>query len=41
LSVKDMVYTYIDDGGVCLEFSLPAGAYATSVLSEIGEFKQL
>jgi tRNA pseudouridine13 synthase len=40
LSVKDLDYTFIDDGGVCLEFSLPAGAYATSVLSEIGDFKK-
>jgi len=40
LSVKDLSYTHVDGGGVCLEFSLPAGAYATSVLSEIGDFQQ-
>ncbi len=40
LNVKDLRYTYSEKGGVCLIFSLPAGAYATSVLSEIGDFKQ-
>ena len=38
LSVKDLSYTFNVDGVVCLTFSLPAGAYATSVLSEIGDF---
>lgn len=40
LSVMDLNYSLIEEGIVCLEFSLPAGAYATSVLSEIGDFKQ-
>ncbi len=39
LSVKDLSLTVVDKGVVCLSFSLPAGAYATSVLSEIGHFK--
>ncbi len=39
LSVKDLSITLVDKGVVCLSFSLPAGAYATSVLSEIGYFK--
>ncbi len=39
LSVKDLSATLVDNGVVCLSFSLPAGAYATSVLSEIGDFK--
>ena len=38
LSVKDLNYTLSDDV-LCLTFSLPAGAYATSVLSEIGSFR--
>lgn len=40
LSVKDLNYTFVDKTTVCLTFSLPAGAYATSVLSEIGAFKK-
>ncbi len=39
LSVKDLDYSFIDKGVLCLTFSLPAGAYATSVLSEIGSFR--
>ncbi len=39
LSIKDLNYSFIDDNVVCLTFSLPAGAYATSVLNEIGDFK--
>lgn len=42
LSVKDLDYTLTHDDDnltkVCLSFSLSAGAYATSVLSEIGDF---
>lgn len=38
LSVKDLEYTLIDKDVLCLTFSLPAGTYATSVLSEIGCF---
>ncbi len=38
LSVKDLEYSLIDKEVLCLTFSLPAGAYATSVLSEIGDF---
>ncbi len=38
LSVKDLEYTLVEEGVICLMFSLPAGAYATSVLSEIGCF---
>jgi tRNA pseudouridine13 synthase len=37
LAVKNLRYEIIESGKVCLEFSLPAGAYATSVLAEIGE----
>jgi len=38
LSVKDLEYSLVDKDVLCLTFSLPAGAYATSVLSEIGSF---
>jgi tRNA pseudouridine13 synthase len=44
LSVKDLEYCLLKSGAdensvVSLSFSLPAGAYATSVLSELGDFK--
>ena len=39
LSVKDLEYSLIDKDVLFLTFSLPAGAYATSVLSEIGSFR--
>jgi len=49
LSVKDLEYSLLKNSGnpeknsaigtVNLSFSLPAGAFATSVLSEIGDFK--
>ena len=44
LNVDDLDYTYVasneidDEAVVSLSFSLPAGAYATSVLAEIGDF---
>jgi tRNA pseudouridine13 synthase len=38
LSVKDLQYELVEEGVICLTFSLPAGAYATSVLSELGSF---
>ena len=39
LRVKTLEYEIIKDGVVSLQFSLSAGAFATSVLSEIGDFK--
>jgi len=39
LSVKDLKYCSVESGIVEISFSLPAGAFATSVLSEIGDFK--
>jgi len=38
LCVKDLEYS-LDDNALHLSFSLPAGAYATTVLSEIGGFR--
>lgn len=38
LSVKDIEYKILDSETIELQFSLPQGTYATSVLSEIGEF---
>ncbi len=38
LPVRDLNYEMIDAKTIVLAFSLPQGAYATSVLSEIGEF---
>lgn len=39
LVVKDLNYQWLDDqNAVSLTFSLPAGAFATSVLAELGEF---
>lgn len=38
LSLKSIEYKMIDLQTVVLEFSLPQGTYATTVLSEIGEF---
>jgi len=40
LNVNDLEYSFAqgDNGEVKLTFTLPAGAYATSVLSEIGDF---
>ncbi|MCL4119103.1 UNVERIFIED_CONTAM: hypothetical protein GTU68_003172 [Idotea baltica] len=38
LSLKNLEYQMIDSQTVVLEFSLPQGTYATTVLSEIGEF---
>ena len=38
LPVRDLNYEMIDAETIVLAFSLPQGAYATSVLSEIGEF---
>ena len=38
LGVNDLLYRMLDAETVSLEFTLPAGAYATTVLSEIGEF---
>ena len=38
LSMKNIEYQMIDSHTVVLEFSLPQGTYATTVLSEIGEF---
>jgi len=39
LNVKDLNCTLVDKDVFSLTFSLPAGAYATSVLSEIGSFR--
>ncbi len=40
LVVKDLNYSWLEDKkSVSLSFSLPAGAFATSVLAELGEFK--
>ena len=38
LSLKDIVFKMIDSETVVLEFSLPPGTYATTVLEEIGQF---
>ncbi len=38
LLVDDISYKFIDKETVSISFSLPSGAYATSVLSEIGAF---
>ena len=39
LVVKDLNYQWLEDqNAVSLSFSLPAGAFATSVLAELGEF---
>ncbi len=38
LCVKDLEYS-LDDNALRLSFSLPAGAYATTVLNEVGDFK--
>jgi tRNA pseudouridine13 synthase len=38
LSVQDLAFENLEDGVVSLNFSLPAGAYATTVLEEIGTF---
>ncbi len=39
LSVKDIDYTLEGEDTLTLTFSLPAGAFATSVLREIGDFR--
>ena len=38
LSLKNIEYQMLDPETVILEFSLPQGTYATTVLAEIGEF---
>ena len=38
LNVQDLKFSAMTGDTVCLTFTLPAGAYATSVLNEIGEF---
>ncbi|HIP80792.1 MAG TPA: tRNA pseudouridine(13) synthase TruD [Leucothrix mucor] len=39
LRVSDMRYTVEQQDVVCLNFSLPLGTYATTVLAEIGDFQ--
>ncbi len=40
LKVSDLSYTYTKtESRVCLSFTLPAGAFATAVLAEIGNFE--
>ncbi|HIO96503.1 MAG TPA: tRNA pseudouridine(13) synthase TruD [Leucothrix sp.] len=41
LRVQNLSYEFIENDTVCLQFSLPAGAFATSVLSEIGAFSSI
>ena len=40
LRVEDLDYTFNSPESITINFSLPAGAYATSLLSEIGDFSQ-